>query len=92
MKSKLPFTRSTSGRTRHNRGDQDAAFISEKAWSSPQPTSSARQTKPSVRIAGMDLPALAIKESNFERDDLTLLSIDEQKLPIYMRMRRTPAV
>src|SRR5262245_55337831 len=49
-----------------------------------------RQTKPSVRIAGMDLPAHAIKESNFEREDLTLLSIDELKLPIYLQMRRMP--
>ena len=49
---------------------------------------SAAQTKPSVRMADMDLPAKAIKEGNFERVDLTLLSIDEQKLPIYLRMRR----
>jgi hypothetical protein len=47
-----------------------------------------RQTKPSVRIAGMDLPAHAIKEGSFERVDLTLLSIDERKLPIYLQMRR----
>jgi len=47
-----------------------------------------RQTKPSVRIAGMDLPAKAIKES--PRVDLTLLSVDEQKLPIYLQMRRMP--
>src|SRR6266511_4881768 len=51
---------------------------------------SAAQTKPSVRIAGMDLPATAIREGNFERVDLTLLSVDEQKLPIYLRMRRMP--
>jgi Trypsin-like peptidase domain len=50
----------------------------------------ASQTKPSVRIAGMDLPAKAIREGNFERVDLTLLSIDEQKLPIYLQMRRMP--
>jgi hypothetical protein len=48
------------------------------------------RTKPSVRIAGMDLPATAIREGNFERVDLTLLSIDEQKLPIYLQMRRMP--
>ena len=36
----------------------------------------------------MDLPAHAIKEGIFERVDLTLLSIDEQKLPIYLQMRR----
>ena len=51
---------------------------------------SAARTKPSVRIAGMDLPANAIREGNFERVDLTLLSIDEQKLPIYLQMRRMP--
>ena len=50
----------------------------------------ASQTKPSVRIAGMDLPANAIKEGNFERVDLTLLSVDEEKLPISLRMRRMP--
>jgi len=50
----------------------------------------AARTKPTVRIAGMDLPAKAIKESHVDRLDLTLLSIDEQKLPIYLQMRRMP--
>jgi uncharacterized SAM-binding protein YcdF (DUF218 family) len=36
----------------------------------------------------MELPATAIREGNFERVDLTLLSLDEQKLPIYLQMRR----
>src|SRR5262249_54566193 len=51
---------------------------------------SAGGTRPSVRIARMDLPAKAIKEGKVERVDLTLLSIDEQKLPVYLRMRRMP--
>jgi hypothetical protein len=51
---------------------------------------SASQTNPIVRIAGMDLPAKAIKEGSVERVDLTLLSIDEKKLPIYLQMRRMP--
>jgi hypothetical protein len=51
---------------------------------------SAARTKPSVRIAGMDLPAHAIREGSSERVDLTLLSIDEHKLPIYLQMRRMP--
>ena len=38
----------------------------------------------------MDLPAHAIKEGYFELVDLTLLSIDERKLPIYLQMRRMP--
>jgi hypothetical protein len=51
---------------------------------------SAARTRPSVRIAGMDLPAKAIKEGKVEGVDLTLLSIDEQKVPIYLQMRRMP--
>ena len=31
-----------------------------------------------------------IKEGSFERVDLTLLSVDEQKLPVSLRMRRMP--
>jgi hypothetical protein len=66
----------------------------------------AARTRPSVRIAGMELPATAIKEGWFERQpgnglgalvelalgvqDLTLLSIDEHKLPPSLRMRRMP--
>jgi hypothetical protein len=46
------------------------------------------RTKPTVHIAGMELSAKAIKEGNVDRVDLTLLSIDEQKLPIYLQMRR----
>ena len=51
---------------------------------------SVARTKPNVRIADMDLPARAIREGNVENVDLTLLSIDEQKLPIYLQMRRMP--
>jgi S1-C subfamily serine protease len=51
---------------------------------------SVAHTKPRVLIAGMELPATAIREGNFERVDLTLLSVDEQKLPVYLRMRRMP--
>jgi len=49
------------------------------------------RTKPSVRIAGLDLPARAIKEGSLHWGvDLTLLLIDEQKLPVSLRMRRMP--
>jgi len=51
---------------------------------------SADHTKPRVQIAGMELPTTAIREGNVERVDLTLLSVDEQKLPVYLRMRRMP--
>jgi hypothetical protein len=47
-------------------------------------------TKPSVRIAGLDLPANVIKEGALEQVDLTLLSIDAQKLPVSLQMRRMP--
>jgi Trypsin-like peptidase domain len=39
------------------------------------------RTKPIVRIAGLDLPAQVIKGGNYESVDLTLLSVDEQRLP-----------
>ena len=48
----------------------------------------ASHTKPSVRIAGLLLPAHPIREGSFEWVDLTLLSIDEEKLPVSVRMRR----
>jgi trypsin-like peptidase len=51
---------------------------------------SVAHTKPRVHIVGMELPATAIREGNSERVDLTLLSVDEQKLPVYLRMRRMP--
>jgi len=47
-------------------------------------------TKPSVRIAELELPANAVKEGEFEQQDLTLLAVDERKLPVSLRMRRLP--
>ena len=48
----------------------------------------ASQTNPKVLIAGQELPATVIKEGNFKTIDLTLLSVDEERLPIGLRMRR----
>jgi hypothetical protein len=48
------------------------------------------QSEHIVHIAGMDLPAKTIRKSQFELQDLALLSVDEQRLPIYLRMRRMP--
>jgi Trypsin-like peptidase domain len=48
------------------------------------------RTKPTVHIAGLDLPGTAIREGWFELQDLTLLSVDEQKLPVSLRLRRMP--
>src|SRR5262249_29860073 len=48
----------------------------------------AARTKPSVRIAGLELPATTIKEGTLDRVDLTLLGIDETQLPVYLRLRR----
>jgi hypothetical protein len=46
--------------------------------------------EPTVRIAGIEMPAKAIRQGSYEWMDLTLLSLDEQKLPIYLQMRRMP--
>jgi hypothetical protein len=51
---------------------------------------SAARTRPDVRIAGLELSTQTIKESSFEKEDLTLLAIDQSKLPISLQMRRMP--
>jgi hypothetical protein len=45
---------------------------------------------PPVRIAGLNLPGKVLKLSPFEELDLALLSVDEEKLPISLRLRRMP--
>jgi hypothetical protein len=45
---------------------------------------------PPVRIAGLDLSGKVVKLSPFEQLDLALLSVDEEKLPINLRLRRMP--
>jgi hypothetical protein len=50
----------------------------------------AADSRPNVRIAGLDLPANVVKEGAYEQVDLTLLSVDEQKLPEGRRQLRMP--
>jgi hypothetical protein len=47
-------------------------------------------SNPPVRIAGLDLLGKVVKASPFEQLDLALLSIDEEKLPVSLRLRRMP--
>jgi hypothetical protein len=47
-------------------------------------------THPRVLISGQDLPAKVIKEGSFEQIDLALLSVEEDRLPISLRLRRNP--
>jgi hypothetical protein len=47
-------------------------------------------THPRVLIAGQDLPAKVIKEGSFEQIDLALLSVEADRLPISLQMRRNP--
>jgi len=47
-------------------------------------------THPRVLIAGQDLRANLIKLGSFEQTDLALLSVDETKLPVSLRLRRNP--
>jgi trypsin-like peptidase len=44
-----------------------------------------------VLIAGLDLPAEVIKQSDFDDADLALLSVDESRLPISLQLRRNAA-
>jgi hypothetical protein len=47
-------------------------------------------TNPRVLIAGQELPAQIVKQDSLEETDLALLSVDESKLPISLRLRRNP--
>jgi hypothetical protein len=43
-----------------------------------------------VRIAGQELPAKIVKEGSSETIDLTVLSVDEELLPVRLRLRQNP--
>jgi len=45
---------------------------------------------PHVLIAGQYLPATIIKEGSSEQTDVTLLSVDEMRLPASLQLRRNP--
>jgi hypothetical protein len=47
-------------------------------------------TRPRVLVAGQDLPVTIIKQGSFETTDLALLSIDADRLPVSLRLRRNP--
>jgi hypothetical protein len=43
-----------------------------------------------VVIAGQKLPATIVKEGSLDTTDLTILSVDEARLPVSLRLRRNP--
>jgi hypothetical protein len=45
-------------------------------------------TQVQVDIAGKNLPATVIKRGQFHNVDLTIVSVDEQQLPVSLRLRR----
>jgi hypothetical protein len=47
-------------------------------------------THPRVLVAGQDLPAKLIKKGSFATTDLALLSVDGDRLPVSLRLRRNP--
>jgi hypothetical protein len=57
-----------------------AAHVVGHAW----------MTKPTVVIGGQEYQARTIKEGNFEHTDLTLLGVEEERLPASLRLRRNP--
>jgi hypothetical protein len=48
------------------------------------------ETKPHVLMAGLDLPASLVKQGSLDSIDLTLLSVDQTRLPVRWRMSRLP--
>ena len=47
-------------------------------------------TDPRVLVAGLDLPAKVIKKGSFHTVDLALLSVNEDRLPLSLSLRRNP--
>ena len=47
-------------------------------------------TRPKVVIGGQEYPTLIVKEGSLETTDLTLLSVDESRLPLRLSLRRNP--
>jgi hypothetical protein len=45
-------------------------------------------TRPKVSIAGQEYPSRVVKEGSFEGTDLTLLSVEENLLPVRLALRR----
>jgi hypothetical protein len=47
-------------------------------------------TRPKVAINGQEFPTSVVKAGDFETIDLTLLSVDETRLPLRLSLRRNP--
>lgn len=56
-----------------------AAHVAGRGW----------LTHPKVVIAGQEYPTQVVKEGSFEQTDLTLLAVDENLLPMRLRLRRS---
>ena len=54
-----------------------AAHVVGRAW----------MTAPKIVVSGQEYPARAVKEGSFEATDLTLLAVDENLLPMRLRLR-----
>ena len=55
-----------------------AAHVAGRSW----------LTRPKIAIAGSEYPTRVVKEGSFEGTDLTLLSVEEELLPVRLRLRR----
>ena len=55
-----------------------AAHVAGRTW----------WTRPKVAIAGQEYPTRVVKEGSLEGTDLTLLAVDEDLLPVWLRLRR----
>jgi hypothetical protein len=57
-----------------------AAHVAGRTW----------LTRPKVVVEGREYPTRVIKEGDIEHTDLTLLSVNEDLLPVWLRLRRNP--
>jgi len=57
-----------------------AAHVAGRTW----------LTRPKIAIAGAEFPTRVVKEGSLDATDLTLLAVEENLLPLRLRMRRNP--
>ena len=57
-----------------------AAHVAGRTW----------LTRPKIAIAGQEFPTRVIKEGSLDQTELTLLSVEENLLPMRLRLRRNP--
>jgi S1-C subfamily serine protease len=87
-RSLLVYAVSINGSTANNRSGTGIYIGKGLILTASHVVGRALLNEPRVTIADQDLPARVLKQDAFERSDLALLAIDDERLPTSVRLRR----